>query len=88
MSNIIRYNGKELTLHKSIKNPNFLGKTVLVNDPWDYVEMWLKRNNHNDEAIFYWQQSRQFYYHATFNFRPIDDILLFFKCSKDTINCQ
>ncbi|PLR75794.1 hypothetical protein CU633_19095 [Bacillus sp. V3-13] len=65
MSDIIRYKGKELTLHKSIKNPNFLGKTVLVNDPWDYVEMWLKRNNHNDEAIFYWQQSRQFYEAST-----------------------
>ncbi|WP_339210778.1 YaaC family protein [Aeribacillus sp. FSL K6-8210] len=65
MSQIISYKGKNLTLHKAIKSPNFEGKTVLVNDPWEYVEMWLKRNNHNDEALFYWQQSRQFYEAST-----------------------
>lgn len=65
MVKIISYKGKNLTLHKAIKNPNFEGKTVLVNDPWEYVEMWLKRNNHNDEALFYWQQSRQFYEAST-----------------------
>ncbi|WP_255654844.1 YaaC family protein [Caldibacillus sp. 210928-DFI.2.18] len=65
MSQIISYKGKNLTLYKAIKSPNFEGKTVLVNDPWEYVEMWLKRNNHNDEALFYWQQSRQFYEAST-----------------------
>ena len=63
----IIYNRKKLKLHKAIVNPDFQGQTILVNDPWDYVEMWMKRNGCNDkealkEALFYWQQARHFFY--------------------------
>src|SRR5699024_427918 len=57
----IKYNRKELSLHKSIIAPEFGKRTVLVSDPWDYIEMWLKRNSQSEESIFYWQQAKSFY---------------------------
>lgn len=63
MVRIIKVNRRNLVLKKSYNEPNFKGKSVLVSDPWDYVEMWLKRskNNNKNDAIFYWQQAKQFY---------------------------
>jgi hypothetical protein len=61
----IKLSGKKLSLHKAIVNPKFINKTVLVDNPWDYIEMWLKRNDVNNDAIFYWQQAKQFYYAAS-----------------------
>ena|SRR5699024_8338397 len=61
MALIINFSGKKLSLHKSIMNPKVANKTVLVENPWDYIEMWLKRNQESEEALFYWQQAKQFY---------------------------
>lgn len=57
----IEFNKKPLQIHKAIIEPKFNSKTVLVNDPWEYVEMWLKRNCTNTDAIFYWQQAKEFF---------------------------
>lgn len=51
---------KPLTLRKAKISPNFQGKSVLVKDPFEYVNLWLKRNKHT-EALFYWQQAKEFY---------------------------
>lgn len=51
---------KSLTLRKAKISPNFQGKSVLVKDPFEYVNLWLKRNKHT-EALFYWQQAKEFY---------------------------
>jgi hypothetical protein len=56
----IEFNGKPLTIHKAITDPNFNEKRVLVNDPWDYIDLWLKRKKVQD-ARFYWNQARSFY---------------------------
>lgn len=61
MASEIKLKGKKLTLHKAITNPYFLNKTVLVDSPWEYIEMWLKRYDVTHEANFYWQQAKQFY---------------------------
>ncbi|EKS7870923.1 hypothetical protein QCQ72_005994 [Bacillus cereus] len=61
MVNTIKINRRKLTLKKSYNDPNFNGKSVLVSDPWEYVELWLKRNNKNNDALVYWQQAKQFY---------------------------
>ncbi|WP_176523371.1 MULTISPECIES: YaaC family protein [Bacillus cereus group] len=66
MAKILKINRRNLTIKKSFNEPNFIGKSVLVSDPWEYVEMWLRRHKDSDEAIFYWQQARQFY-EATLN---------------------
>lgn len=51
MVNIIKINRRNLTLKRSYNEPNFSGKSILVNDPWEYVELWLKRNNNSNEAL-------------------------------------
>lgn len=56
----IRIRGKPISVHKAIVSPDFGSKTVLVVDPWDYVEMWLKRSG-NRKAQFYWLQSKAFF---------------------------
>ncbi|MEB4872116.1 YaaC family protein [Priestia megaterium] len=57
---IIKISNKDLTLHKAISSAEFGSKTVLVDSPWDYTEMWLKRNRKED-AVFYWNQARDFF---------------------------
>jgi len=41
--------------------PNFEGPTVLVDDQFDYVELWLKRHSPGKPVLF-WQQARNFYH--------------------------
>jgi hypothetical protein len=55
----IRYKGRSLRLKKATVKPAFGGRTVLVADPWDYVDLWLRRERH-DRARFYWEQARNF----------------------------
>ena len=45
---------------KSIINPAIDSKNILVNNSWDYVDMWLKKNN-KKEALFFWLQSKSFF---------------------------
>ncbi|MBC1551184.1 hypothetical protein HCB21_06205 [Listeria booriae] len=61
MIRIIKINKRELTIKKSYGEPNFNGQSILASNPWEYVELWLKRNNKDNEALFYWQQAKQFY---------------------------
>lgn len=56
----IKLNGKSIRLHKAIVSPDFNDKSVLVRNPWDYVEMWLEREGH-EEAVEYWSQAKNFY---------------------------
>ena len=51
---------KKIRPHKTYMEPNFEGSTVLVDDQFDYVDLWLKRHANSDSVIF-WQQSRNFY---------------------------
>ncbi|MBC1779583.1 YaaC family protein [Listeria booriae] len=61
MIRVIKINKRELTIKKSYGKPNFNGQSILASNPWEYVELWLKRNNKDNEALFYWQQAKQFY---------------------------
>jgi hypothetical protein len=54
-------NNKILRPKKSIIKPVFYSKNILVNNSWDYVNMWLKKNR-KSKALIYWQQAKQFYY--------------------------
>jgi len=56
----IIYHKKRLTLHKAIINPNFNTRIVLASNPWEYVDMWLKRRRRKD-ALFFWRQANSFY---------------------------
>ncbi|MFC3075264.1 YaaC family protein [Shinella pollutisoli] len=56
----IRIRTKLLGLSKVVHNAQFQVKTVLTLEPFDYVDLWLRRQ-HKDEALFYWRQARDFH---------------------------
>ncbi|MDA0834866.1 MAG: YaaC family protein [Planctomycetota bacterium] len=53
-------NNRDLSLPKAIVAPELGARTVLTNEPWDFVELALVRQKKTD-AQFYWQQAREFY---------------------------
>jgi hypothetical protein len=55
----IKYAGRVLRPRKSTVKPDFGAETVLVSDPWEYVDLWLKREDHNAARAF-WEQAREF----------------------------
>src|SRR5438552_3135920 len=57
---LLRLNGREAALRKSVISPKFGAMTVLTNSPWTFVSLWLKRNK-KDEAQYYWDQAQHFY---------------------------
>lgn len=63
----LRYQERSLRLFKCARDPDLDTRTILVEDQWDYVEMWLKRN-HKTKALFFWRQAEDFanakYVHA------------------------
>ena len=56
----IRIRTKLLGLSKVVHNAQLQVKTVLTLEPFDYVDLWLRRQ-HKDEALFYWRQARDFH---------------------------
>ena len=56
----IKLSNRVLYVQKSIVAPDFGASTVLVDDTWDYVAMWLGRHS-TKESVFYWRQARDFY---------------------------
>lgn len=53
-------NSREMSLRKAIVSPDFGAKTVLTNEPWNYVDLALIREK-KEAARFYWQQAKEFY---------------------------
>lgn len=56
----IRIGTKALRPHKALHSAFFEMRSVLTNDPFDYVDLWLRRQ-HQDDALFYWRQAKAFY---------------------------
>jgi hypothetical protein len=57
----ITIDSKPVFTHKATIKPDFNKKSILVDNPWEYVELWIKRQNNNNNALFYWQQAKGFY---------------------------
>lgn len=57
------YYGKwSIKIYKPRINPCLDSKVILTDSTFQYVEIFLKKNNKaNNNAIFYWQQARNFY---------------------------
>lgn len=56
----IKMKTKALALSKVVREAQFQVKTVLTVEPFEYVDLWLRRQ-HKDEALFYWRQARDFH---------------------------
>lgn len=52
--------GKPVSPRKAFDAPEFESPTVLVRDPFDYVELWLARHEFKD-AVLFWQQAKDFH---------------------------
>lgn len=50
---------RSLDPHKAVVSADLGRRTVLTNNPWSYVALWLRRNKKNT-ALFYWEQAEQF----------------------------
>lgn len=55
----IKIGGREAQPHKCIRSSDFNSRTVLTRNPWQFVELWLKRER-KTEALFYWGQATEF----------------------------
>ena len=60
----ITLNNKEISIHKGYKSPKFGERNILTDNPWNYVELFLKRNSLS-EALFFWNQAKNFYKAST-----------------------
>lgn len=62
MSEIVRIKlkGKEVKPHKSVVSPELAARNVLTNTPWDFVDLWMKKEKQKN-ALFYWNQARVFH---------------------------
>lgn len=62
MSEIVRIKlkGKEIRPQKSVISPELAARNVLTNSPWDFVDLWMKKEKQKN-ALFYWNQARVFH---------------------------
>lgn len=56
----VKIRSRVLRPHKAVHGAQFEMRTVLTTDPFNYVDLWLRRQ-HKDDALFYWRQARAFY---------------------------
>lgn len=57
----LKYKSKIIRPHKAVISPDINKKSILVDNPWEYVELWIKRRGNNSDALFYWNQAKSFY---------------------------
>jgi len=60
LSELIKISDRPVVFPRSIASPKFGAKRVISSSPWEYVDLWLRKNS-NSEAQIFWEQARQFY---------------------------
>ena len=56
----IKLKGRPIGPHRTVVGPLLGARHVLTKAPWQFVSLWLRREK-RDDALFYWQQSQEFY---------------------------
>lgn len=56
----VKLRGKAVSPPKAVKSARLGARTVLTDDPWTFVALWLQRNKQTN-ALFYWNQAREFH---------------------------
>lgn len=75
MGEILTYSNHPISLKTTFKTPDMRGRTVLVENRWDYVRHFInslprgKRKN-NEQILFYWNQAEEFY-NSSMNLTPV-----------------
>lgn len=62
MQDKIKINHKYISIIKPNINANYNSKTILTYSTWEYVELWLKRQQGQEakNALFFWRQAKHF----------------------------
>jgi hypothetical protein len=60
MPSTLLLKGRELKPHKAIVAPLFQARSVLTDEPWAFVRLFLKREG-EAQALFYWDQAKTFH---------------------------
>jgi hypothetical protein len=60
INNQLKIGNRKVWMHKAIKNVDFGSESVLSNDPWLFVSLWLKREK-KEKALAFWNQARRFH---------------------------
>lgn len=55
----VSISGLNIKIHKAVIGADFKSPTVLTDNPWIYVDLWLRRNGQK-KAAMYWSQAREF----------------------------
>jgi hypothetical protein len=60
MNDQLKIGNRKVRMHKAIRNVDFASESVLSNDPWLFVSLWLKREK-KDQALAFWNQAKRFH---------------------------
>lgn len=55
----LRFENRTVYFRKAIKTPNITSESVLTKDPFQFTELWLKRNC--KDALPFWKQAENYY---------------------------
>lgn len=50
-----------MPIRRSVISPAWGDEKVLTSDIWTYVDLWIRRNAKTTNALFYWEQAREFH---------------------------
>lgn len=80
-----------LRIYRPHISPELESKVILTDSTWQYVEIYLKRNCSNSDAVFYWQQAKNFY-QATQQLdlisKPLTTYYCFLNATKALLECK
>ncbi len=80
-----------IRIYKPQITPSLDSKVILTDSTWQYVEIYLKKRNSNNDAVFYWRQAKNFY-EATQQLdlisRPLTTYYCFLNATKALLECK
>ncbi|MEL4339093.1 YaaC family protein [Shewanella xiamenensis] len=78
-------------VYRPLIAPKLDSKVILTDSTWQFVEIYLKRNCSNSDAVFYWQQAKNFY-QATKQLdlisKPLTTYYCFLNATKALLECK
>ncbi len=82
--------GRRVRFHKGVVAPDLGARTVLTQEPWTYVSLWLKRKK-KTTALAYWDQAQDFQKaseYVSINSRPLILYYSFMNASKALLTAK
>lgn len=88
----LTHNGRPVFLSRSVRAVDVGSPRVLVDSPWEYVKLWLKRQEDvPSKALHFWQQAAEFQKAATVVndlAKPLPAYYCMLNCTKAYLECR